>query len=371
MKLRLIPLWSVLLGSSLLLLPTAAFAHTYTVEIDWLERTGAGAHSHKPTECELNAIKAAFERNGHTWNWSYGNAIPETDALQVLDMIATNTSTFDAFDRPADEWGTAIETPHRAGGAGVRYMVFAHGYRLSQNNGTSFGPTGSSGLAELPGDECIVTLGIGFAGSPQGSSWDRAGTAMHEFGHNIGLRHAGNQSEAAVLQYKPNFPSVMAYRYQLIGVKYGLQCQGLAAASALGPFYNLDYSSGTLASLDENDLNEATGLGLSMQVDWDCDGTNGEANVANDLSSQGTGIYGVNWCGIGADSRQVITDFNDWGSVVARPAFDNVTKELVTCATGSELQLMAIDCPTQPNPCDEPTATRAVPTWGSLKVKYR
>jgi predicted molibdopterin-dependent oxidoreductase YjgC len=38
---------------------------------------------------------------------------------------------------------------------------------------------------------------------------------MHELGHNLGLLHAGNQDEGSIGQYKPNYASVMAYRYQV------------------------------------------------------------------------------------------------------------------------------------------------------------
>jgi predicted Zn-dependent protease len=37
----------------------------------------------------------------------------------------------------------------------------------------------------------------------------QAGTLMHEFGHNLGLRHGGNENT----NRKPNYISIMSYNY--------------------------------------------------------------------------------------------------------------------------------------------------------------
>lgn len=351
------------LGLSLLTTPASALT-TLRIEIDWL---ASGTHTHKPTQCELDAVKASFLAQGIDLQIELSDEIVETASNQVIDF--NSAGNFDGGLSPAWE---AIETANRdhAVGTGWHYCLFGHNYRL----GGSF--TTSSGLAEISGDECVVTLGS-FSGGI-GTPFDRSGTLMHEFGHNLSLRHAGDQNEAAVRQYKPNFPSVMAYRFQLWGVKNGLVCQNLATPAAVATYRDLDYSHGTLASRDENALEECAGIGLGTGVDWSCSGGIDACAtfVVKDVSSQGGGTYGEDWC-LAAGARQVITDYNDWGNVLDFAAHAPVgLPESQSCITFEEAEQMGygsslLAC-SQPNPCDQTTQiinTRS--TWGAVKTLYR
>ena len=110
----------------------------------------------------------------------------------------------------------------------------------------------------------------------------QAGTLMHELGHNLGLRHGGDDH----VKYKPNYLSVMNYAFQLTG---------LLQADLTAP--RLDYSRFAIG-MNEVALNETTGFGvpagapaaafltlgrcpsgaqtawplLAQPVDFDCDG---------------------------------------------------------------------------------------------------
>jgi hypothetical protein len=152
-----------------------------------------------------------------------------------------------------------------------------------------------------------------FNGSP--TRIEEAGTFMHELGHNLGLTHGGSLSEAGV-NYKPNYPSLMNYDWQLSGV-YKYSHLGL-----------LDYSDGTLDAVDENSLSEAQGLEpneaaidiatkwrcpngrltapqpSAFNVDWNCDG-----QIAS-------GTYGANINEAGNPTRSVLRDHDDWTSIV-------------------------------------------------------
>lgn len=291
---------------------------TLNVEIDWLKADG---HNHRPSECELDAVVAAFAAKGHTLNYELSDEIPEDDSNQVIDFIFGVQD----FDTATGDWAN-LESVYRDRGAGWHYCIFGHNYSV---DGTF---TPSSGIAEILGDEFLVSLGM--RNGPVGNPMDRSGTFMHEFGHNLSLRHAGSQDEGTVAQRKPNFPSVMAYRYQRIGVKTGLICQGLADSVAAAGFKELDYSSGTLASLDENALCESDGLGLGTGVDWSCsEGISScESLVAKDLSSSD------DWC-TNDSTRSVLTDYNDWANIVDVAGNSEVMsapQEIVSCFTDED-----------------------------------
>lgn len=73
-----------------------------------------------------------------------------------------------------------------------------------------------------------------------------ASAFMHELGHALGLEHGGHDN----VNYKPNYVSVMNYNHDVAKVIQGMQY-------VLAP---LDYSRETIATLDESNLDENTGV---------------------------------------------------------------------------------------------------------------
>lgn len=71
---------------------------------------------------------------------------------------------------------------------------------------------------------------------------------LHEFGHNLNLRHGGNENR----NYKPQYQSVMNYMYSL---------PGLAKNDGSLVF---DYSGKKLNDLDEASLVESAGVGAAL-----------------------------------------------------------------------------------------------------------
>ncbi len=175
---------------------------------------------------------------------------------------------------------------------------------------------GQSGLAEIAGNDLVVSLGGLINDSAFLPHYVQQATFMHELGHNLGLRHDGHMDNqckdqagcrpgdtcadindgqglvcheitngfAGVEQpnYKPNYLSVMNYRYEGNGIPVAnatgsstlltcaadLQC-GIDGGMCLGGHcFRLDYSRQTLptggntpGALVENNLNESAGLG--------------------------------------------------------------------------------------------------------------
>ena len=116
---------------------------------------------------------------------------------------------------------------------------------------SSGGPGSSTGVSRGHGaSDFIVSAGSGTSRlTPQ----QEAGTFMHELGHNLGLGDGGGDA----VKYKPNYLSVMNYAFQLTG----LLTSGIPSGEAFpGRTGLLDYSRNALDPLNENSLDEPSGL---------------------------------------------------------------------------------------------------------------
>ena len=165
---------------------------------------------------------------------------------------------------------------------------------------------GASGIAEIDGNDVIVSLGniINDIGN-RPEIFNVGGAFMHELGHNLGLRHGGGSDATFTTlngvvtprqpdsentpAFKPNYLSVMNYKFNLLGIPQAVaigstvlmrcttdaDCATGAHCNLKGRFCaRLDYSTQTLptggntpGALDESNvdghrgLNEAAGLG--------------------------------------------------------------------------------------------------------------
>ncbi len=99
--------------------------------------------------------------------------------------------------------------------------------------------TGLVGIAQLNGDNMVV-----YHGSGAYTAEEQAGIFMHEFGHNLGLKHGGDQNTNG----KPNYPSVMNY----------VLAWRMPWNTA---FWKLDYSRSALDNINEEHLDELIGIG--------------------------------------------------------------------------------------------------------------
>ncbi|MBL8878883.1 MAG: hypothetical protein JNG88_07165 [Phycisphaerales bacterium] len=286
-----------------------AAADTFRIEIDYMGPDADG-HDHQPSQLVLDAVIQMFACQGHTLIIDLDDQIPHTDLL-----------TGDPNDDCGNFWNYTgasntyrnIRNQYRDRGAGWHYCIFAHQYRIDNddfNNGSGCATTSSSGRAN-GGDALIVTLG-GFSGQT-GTEFEQAATLAHEFGHNLGLSHVGSMDESVVSPYIQILPSVMSYSYQLRGVREGLIANGLAPEYAL--FKNIDYSFGRMCPQNEASLNELSGTRM-QRVDFNCDDDTSDTGVLQDLGFRGSGM-GSNapWCGEADESRTTLNDYNEWSNI--------------------------------------------------------
>ena len=218
--------------------------------------------------------------------------------VEIDDLIPTDTDLNPVWTE-FDAIKASNFSPFRDGL--FHYCVFAERF-----DGTNY-----SGISRsIAAEDFVITLGPG-----GGTDDQKAGTFMHELGHNLGLRHGGLDNQ----NYKPNYLSVMNYSFQF---------SGLMVDGATGV---MDYSHFTLASLNENALSEPAGLNLAgggAETELAHYGTrycpNGGA-----LTWDSTGASNVDWNGSGAiNAAAVASDINcdgakgtlltqnDWNNIV-------------------------------------------------------
>lgn len=273
------------------------------IEIDWMEGCAGNSPSKKPLPEALDQIIHSFEiapvRNpnkstGITLHVDYGQGSEFTggNAIDCQNPLV---------------WPDDFQTIKNANCDTRRQRIFHYNIWGDTYNGTT-----SSGIAELPGDDFLVSLGAFTGGN--GTQNQQAGTFMHEFGHNLGLRHGGTKDN---VNYKPNHLSVMSYSFQLTEVLLN------------GRLGNFDYTRVSPPDLDELALDETKGLNgddavnsygtiwfcqnLNNQqrmtvsandpIDWNCDDTIEQFNVATDINKD--------------NSRNILKEPNiQWSSLV-------------------------------------------------------
>jgi len=297
------------------------------VEIDYMAGTDPGTTPRLEALQKMESVFAAkgiavhFDTgNLHAgsfdparFNLGGGNAVPFAPCID-LDSVSTTAKE-----------GCSSFMQYKSDNFDVRRKLVFH-YGLFANSLKVDGTAGSSGIAELYGNDLIVALGgYGLSTTP-GSSLNmlvnlQASTLMHELGHNLGLRHGGNENT----NYKPNHYSVMNYMYQFAGLsatpnspyaaeRYylsnslkGKSYCNLVENSPCTANFNMSYSDGTSAALDENSLWEGQNIGrgavAGAYADWD----NSNALTA--------GAFARNINPQDGTTKGVLRDYNEWANL--------------------------------------------------------
>ena len=289
------------------------------LEMDWMDCAVAGGdcaagdtHSHRPQNVSITNMVQAFATapvaasnpdgaNGINLHVHLSNAVAHQNVLNF------NGGALGCGPNPAGTGFGDFDTVKAANfdNAASRRYAFHYALAIEVENQAALTDANQrfSGCGEILGNDFYISFGLWGPITVQQES----GTIMHELGHNLGLQHGGND----VLNFKPNYLSLMNYSFQLRGI----------------PTSNrLDYSRSALPTLNEGSLNETLGVqdgtdntlffcpggaqsqvAASGAVDWNCNGTI-QASVSADINAgAGTSLPG----------------FNDWPTVVASLPFQS------------------------------------------------
>jgi hypothetical protein len=164
----------------------------------------------------------------------------------------------------------------------------------------------SSGGAELPGNDFMVTLGNRhYVADIARTPFDEGGVFMHELGHTLGLHHAGDNAN---VDSEPNYLSVMNNKYVYSGIQHAASPGSAVSVEALR---TLDYSQHTLGTLDEAHLDTAAGTSPLSS------GYTGIVRFFNYAGGNGAGPESgpVQWDGLAAVSCTMPSDCAGGGSL--------------------------------------------------------
>jgi len=286
------------------------------VEIDWLTYdNGFTVYNFRPPAGAIPLIEEAFAdaplpnpdgTTGVNIILDYGQGGAFTGANLINESVE-----FVRFDTDFNAYKAVHFDPRRNGY--FHYCLSANRYNSPTN--------GSTGVAELFGDDFMVTL-YTFV-----SSYNWAVLFTHEIGHNLGLRHGGFENR----NYKPNYNSVMNYRYTFPGVDADNNGFGNGV---------ITFSRGVNPPLDERVLLEAAGVDGATPIDWNNNGVLDAFTYERNINcppgeTQPCGVLG----GCADSSCRTNFDYDDWSFIdwsgrlfhFDRLTGQQRTQEFITC----------------------------------------
>jgi YD repeat-containing protein len=296
------------------------------VQIDWMQGNQAGQFNQ---QIIANAIKRwvnLYAANGFSLHVDQGpssvlnfatnatwGSLAKGQALAYQANLGTATvdpsGNLTKYDWTAFNNIKSTNFTPTGRGPIFHYVLAAH----------QLGNVGNSGISQNPGVDVIISLGTFTSGV--GSENEQLATLLHEFGHNLGLGHGGQDN----VNYKPNYLSVMNYAFQFAGVtKNGVTTYDYS--------HNADT---TLNEVNPPGLNEASGVpsapgdqtvhycpavpagpggpgapaarltvaNAAGPIDWNCDGTTNASPVSADVN--GDPAQPANTLG-------TLTGYEDW-----------------------------------------------------------
>jgi hypothetical protein len=229
---------------------------TVVVQMDWMENE---AHNQKLRQSAIDKVIEAYNNDPVTYPGATRSGVTLVVDAGPDSTITPGGEKWGSLSRAtAIPWKENFTTGKRSG------INFTPYEELFKN---SFVPTGRKPIFHYDtvvaalssesegtsgwtpsGEGSIISLGDWTGGV--GSEKEQAGTFMHEQGHVQGLAHGGEDT----INFKPNYPSVMNYFYQTIGVPRNNE-------------YVFDYSrEPEEPNVEEAALTEAAGISLGTNV---------------------------------------------------------------------------------------------------------
>jgi hypothetical protein len=298
------------------------------IELDRMDSTDAGINPIKESlqmvvkafaSKEINVVFDAGNSFSQTFsvdnfNLNQGSNIVPYEKCVTFDQTTCSSNTSDK--RSIYDWKEENMDLRRR--SIFHYLLMANSQKV---DGAGFG---SSGLAEFNGNDLIVTIGSYYSAPSNTAQFNyitnfQALTIMHELGHNLGLKHGGDED----INYKPNYWSIMNYVYtqgldpdptsirayqrwrNSQGDKTPLMCDLFASICGKPSEFIINYSDGKSSPLDENALLESANIGRGSNsgayADWNLSGTLNSTAISKDLNGDGI--------------KSILKDYDDWSNI--------------------------------------------------------
>ncbi|MBH0080322.1 PKD domain-containing protein [Pseudoalteromonas sp. NZS11] len=288
------------------------------IEIDYMDSSDVGITPHRTA---LEKIVSVFASKGYTVHFDVGDLFDQNSdiAPQNFDLGGGNVVPFNSYTPFEYDLSSPNLFAYKMEYTDITRRPIFH-YLLMASSGNEDGSISGSGIAEISGNDLMVTMGgWGLTLDTQiatNVTYNyQASTIFHELGHNLGLYHGGDEE----VNFKPNHLSSMNYLYQLAGLstignnegdRYYERFYPGNASCDITPNTNshlgstddfiIDYSSGSSADLNESTILEAQGLNRngSLPVDFNCNAINTESLTSFDTNQDNT--------------ISILSDVNEW-----------------------------------------------------------
>lgn len=290
------------------------------IEIDVMENADEGT---QPRQEALDKVVKAFAKENIAIHFDIGSFYTNSSSLQPKSYNLGNRNvkvpynkTVELSEDIAFLQGRASFYTYKSQYLDAARVSIFH-YLLMGSSRMLDGSAGSAGAAELNGNDIIITLGNWGLNSKNQKNTNilinyQAANIMHELGHNLGLGHGGKDAT----NMQPNHLSIMNYLYTIEGI-------GPSTGQGVGDRYYqykgwknisrcdlvnssctdkhiIDFSHGKGRNIDENAINEGTGIGYGF--DWvDYNNDNQESVITKDINFD--------------NKITVLEDFDDWSFI--------------------------------------------------------